>query len=135
MINAATRTNECQSLVDITGLGKPPTFTGESARFTEWLRKTTGFLIAACGSVFRPLLDWVEDQNDVISNDALEQQFGALSDEFVEDLLEQSEQVHVAHKASMEGQKLRHRSWSKSMESGGVATSDLTLGFSEWRKV
>ena len=23
-------------------LGKPPTFKGESARFTEWLRKTTG---------------------------------------------------------------------------------------------
>ena len=81
------------------------------------------------------MLDWIEDQNNVISNDALEQRFGVLSDEFVEDLLEKSEQVHVAHEASMEGQKLRHRSWSRSMESGGVATSDLTLASFEWINV
>ena len=48
------RPNERQSVVDVKSLGKPPRFNGESARFTEWFRKTTGFLIAAYGSAFRP---------------------------------------------------------------------------------
>ena len=51
--NANPRTNERQSLVDIKGLGKHPMFKGECARFTEWPRKTTGFLITAYGSTFR----------------------------------------------------------------------------------
>ena len=62
MTNANTRTNERQSLFDIKGLGKPPMLKCESVKFAEWLRKTTGFLIAACGSVFRPLIESVEDQ-------------------------------------------------------------------------
>ena len=43
--NANPRSNERQSLVDIKGLAKPPTFKGESARFTEGLRRTTGFFV------------------------------------------------------------------------------------------
>ena len=39
--NANPRSNEGQSLVDIKVLGKPPTFEGESSKFTEWLRKAT----------------------------------------------------------------------------------------------
>eukprot|EP00972_Heterocapsa_arctica_P074153 10945282-Heterocapsa_arctica.AAC.1 len=31
-----------RSLIDIKGLGKPPTFRNDEAKFTEWLRKTTG---------------------------------------------------------------------------------------------
>ena len=42
-----------QSLIDIKGLGKPPVFKNDSSKFTEWLRKTTGFLTAAYGSSFR----------------------------------------------------------------------------------
>ena len=96
MANANLRTNERQSLVDVKGVGKPPMFKGASARFTERLRKTTGFLIAAWGSAFRPVIEWLEDQDNVITNDALEQQFGLLSGETVDDVLEKSEQVHVA---------------------------------------
>ena len=32
--------------------------------------------------------EWVEDQDNVITNDALEQQFGSLSDDPVDDILE-----------------------------------------------
>ena len=68
----------------------------EGARFTEWLRKTTGFLIAAYGSAFRPVIESVDDQDNVITNDALEQQFGPLGDEPVGDILERANKVHVA---------------------------------------
>ena len=88
--------SERQSLVDIKGLGKPPTFQGESSKFTEWLRKTTGFLIAAYGSAFRPVIEWVEDQVNVNTNEALDRQFGPRGTEPVEDVQEKSEQVHVA---------------------------------------
>ena len=64
--NANPRSNERQSFVDIEGLGKPPMFKGEFSKFTEWLRKTTGFLIAAYGSAFWPVTEWVKDQHDVI---------------------------------------------------------------------
>ena len=44
------------------------------------------FLIAAYGSAFRPLIDWVEDEENIITNEALHQQFGPLG----------AEPVHVA---------------------------------------
>ena len=69
---------------------------GESARFTEWLRKTTKFLIAAYGPDFRPVIELVEDQDNVITNEALEQYFCPLGAEPVDDNPEKSEQVHVA---------------------------------------
>ena len=62
MTNANTRTNERQSLFDTKGLGKPPMFKCESVKFAEWLRRTAGLLVAACGSVFRPLIESVEGQ-------------------------------------------------------------------------
>ena len=67
------------------------------SKFTEWLRKTTEFLIAAYGSVFWPVIEWVEDQDNVITNEALDRQFGPIGAEPVEDVQEKSEQVHVAH--------------------------------------
>ena len=70
--DANPRSSERQSLVDIKSLGKPPMFKGESARLTEWLRKTTGVLIAAYGSAFRPVIEWVEDQDNIITNEALD---------------------------------------------------------------
>ena len=76
--NANPRSNERQSLVDIKGLVKPPTFNGESSKCIEWLRKTTGFLIAAHGSGFRSVIEWVEDQDSVIMNEARDRQFGAV---------------------------------------------------------
>ena len=60
------------------------------ARFAEWLRKTR-FLIAAYGSAFRPVIEWVGDQDSAITNNALEQQFGPLGEEPVDDVLEKSE--------------------------------------------
>ena len=57
------------------------------ASFTEWLRKTTGFLIATYGSAFLPVIEWVEDQDNVITNEALDGQFGPLGAEPVDDVL------------------------------------------------
>ena len=42
------------------------------------------------------MIEWVEDQDNVITNNALEQQFGPLGEEPVDDVLEKIEQVHVA---------------------------------------
>ena len=83
-------------MVNIKGLAKPPTFKEEYAKFTEWLRKTTGFLIAAHGSAFQPATEWVEDQDNVITNQALDRQFCPTGAEPVEDVQEKSEQLHVA---------------------------------------
>ena len=51
------------------------------------------YLIAAYVSAFPPVIDWVGDEDNVITNDELEQQFGPLSDEPVNEVLEWSEQV------------------------------------------
>ena len=71
-------------------------FKGECSKFTEWFRKTTGFLIAFCGSAFRPVIEWTEDQDNVMTNEAFCRQFGPIGAEPVEDVQEKSEQVHVA---------------------------------------
>ena len=42
------------------------------------------------------MIEWVEDQNNVITSDVLKQQFGPLSEELVDDVLEKNKQVHVA---------------------------------------
>ena len=55
--NANPRSNDRQSFVDMEGRGKLATFKGESERFTEWLRKITGFLTASYGSAFRPVIE------------------------------------------------------------------------------
>ena len=57
------------------GFGKRPMFTVEPARFTKSLWKTTAFLIDAYDSAFRPVVERLEDQDNVITNGALEQQF------------------------------------------------------------
>ena len=60
-------------------------------RFTERLRKTTGILIVAYGSAFPPVVEWVEDQDNIITNEeALDQQFGPLGAEPVDDVQEKS---------------------------------------------
>ena len=92
--NANPRSSERQSLVDIRGLGKPPTYKGESAHL-HLLEETTGFLIVAHGSAFGPVIESVEDQDKVVTNESLEQQFGPLGSEPNDDVLEKSEQVHV----------------------------------------
>ena len=56
----------------------------------------TGFVIAAYGSAFRPVIECVEDQDNVITNQAFDGQFGPMGAEPVEDVQEKSEQVHVA---------------------------------------
>ena len=57
----------------------------------EWLKKTMRFLIAAYGSAFRPVIEWVKDQDNVITNEALDRQFGPVGAEPVDDVLEKSE--------------------------------------------
>ena len=130
--NANPRPSERQSLVDIKGLGKPPKFKGESARVTDWLRKTTGFLIAAYGSAFRPVIEWVEDQDDIVTNDALEQQFGSLSYEPVDGVLDKNEQVHVALFAVTERESFDVVFWSI-IRSRVTATFGPSLGYPAWR--
>ena len=41
-------------------------------------------------------IEWVEDQDNIITNEALDQQFGPLGTEPADDVLEKSGQVHVA---------------------------------------
>ena len=86
--NANPRSNERQSLVDTKGFGKPPILKRESSKFTEWLRKTTRFLMASCGSAFRSVIEWVEDQDNVITHEALDRQFGSIGAEPIEDVQE-----------------------------------------------
>ena len=50
----------------------------EGARFPAWSRKTAGFLVAAYGSTLRPVVEWVADGENIITNDDLGQQFGTL---------------------------------------------------------
>ena len=64
--------------------------------FRCWFRKTTGFLIAAFGFAFQPVIEWVEDQDNVITNEALYRQFGPTEAEPIECDQEKSEQIHVA---------------------------------------
>ena len=92
-----------QSLIDIKGLGKPPVFKNDSSKFTEWLRKTTGFLIAAYGSSFRQVIEWVEDQEATITEQDLDEQFGDTGHEPVEGITERNAQLHVALLALTEG--------------------------------
>ena len=42
------------------------------------------------------MIVWVEDQDHVITNNTLEQQFGPLGEVAVDDVLEKSEQVQAA---------------------------------------
>ena len=70
-------------------------FKGESSKFTEWLRKSTGFLIAAYGSAFRAVIEWVEDQDHVITNETRDRQIVPIGAEPVENVQEKSEQLHL----------------------------------------
>ena len=93
-----------QSLIDIKGLGKPPVFKNDSSKFTERLRKTTGFLIAAYGSSFRQVIEWIEDQEATITEQDLDEQFGDTGHEPVEGITERNAQLHVALLALTEGE-------------------------------
>ena len=48
-----------------------------------------GVLIAAYGSAL-PVIEWVEDQGNVITNEALDRQFGPTGAEPVEDVQERT---------------------------------------------
>ena len=77
-----------------------------------------GFLIAAYGSAFRPVIEWVEDQDNVSKNEAFDRQFGG------------------SQGTSGVGRKwkLRYCSWSGTIRSGSIETIGPSLGSSEWRK-
>ena len=128
------RSHEQQSLVDIKGLGKPPTLKGESAKFTEWLKKTRGFLIAAYGTTFQSVIERVEDQDNFITNEALDRQFGPTGAEQVEDVQERSEPVHVALLALRESESFDIVLGAAPFRSRSVETVGPWLGLSERRK-
>ena len=54
------------------------------------------FLIAAHWSASWPVMNCVKDQDNVVTNKALDRQFGPIGAEPVEDVQEKSEQVHDA---------------------------------------
>lgn len=93
-----------RSLIDIKGLGKPPVFRGDASKFNEWLRKTEAFLVAAYGSTFRPVVEWVEDQETAIVGQDLDDQFGDTGHEPVGEIFEKNAQLHVALLALTEGE-------------------------------
>ena len=93
-----------RSLIDVKGLGKPPIFKGDGPRFNEWLRKATGFVIAAFGSTFRPVIEWVEDQDSTITDKDVDDQFGDTGHEPVDHIAEKNSQLHVALMALTEGE-------------------------------
>ena len=48
-------------------------------------------------------MDWVEEQDNVSTNDALEQQIGSLNEDPIDDVLEKTEQTDVAPLALKDG--------------------------------
>ena len=94
-----------RSLIDTKGLGKPTVFKNDDKRFIEWPRKTTGFVSAAYGANFRAVLEWAEDQEQPITPEDLEVQFGAEgADDYVDDIEEKDSQLHVALQSLTEGE-------------------------------
>ena len=75
-------------------LGKPHSFKGNMQDLAS------GSVFC---SAFRPVTEWTEDQDNVITNDALEQQFGLLSDEPVDDILVKKK-IHVTLSALTESE-------------------------------
>jgi len=107
LANAATagsRPTAPSSLIDVKGLGKPPVFKGDGPRFNEWLRKTTGLVVAAFGSSFRTVIEWVEDQDAPITDRDVDDQFGDLGHEPIDQIGEKNSQLHVALLALTEGE-------------------------------
>ena len=105
------------SPIDIKGLGKPTTFKNDDVqerrqqaddvqeRFIEWLRKATGFVSAAYGASFRAVLEWAEDQEQPITPEDLEVQFGAEgADDYVDNIEGKDSQLHVALQSFTEGE-------------------------------
>ena len=54
------------TLIDIKGLGKPPTFNNTEAAFLGWNRKTENYIIGAFGEEFRKVLQWSVDEAKAI---------------------------------------------------------------------
>ena len=50
-----------------------------------------GFLIAAYGSTFRPVIEWVKDQDNIITNQPLDRLFAPVGAEPIDNFLEMSE--------------------------------------------
>jgi hypothetical protein len=92
------------SLIDVKGLGKPPQFKNSMAGFTEWLKKTSGFLVSAYGAGFRAVLEWIEDQEQPLQAADMDLQFGDQSQEPVPDLEEKGSQLHVVLLSLTEGE-------------------------------
>ena len=65
------------------------------------------------------MIEWVEDQDNVIRNEALDGQFGPMGAEPVEDVQEMSEQVRVALQALTESESFdvflerHHQVWKR----------------------
>ena len=155
--NANPLSNERQSLVDIK---RPWDTSNVFKEESEKCRKTTGVLIAACGSAFPPVTEMMEDRDNVITNEALDRQFVPAGAEPVEDVQEKNEQVHVALLALTESENFvvvleRHSQVRKQCDGWSVVgggekrrallrqicvpdrckLQDLPAGFEKWEKL
>ncbi len=72
--------------------------------FAKWFRKTAGFLVAAYGAGPRPVLEWIEDQDQNITMDDLKGHFRKDSEDTVSELEENDSQLHVALLSLTEGE-------------------------------
>ena len=77
------------------------------------------------------MIERVEDQDNVITNEALDQQFGPLGAEPVDD---ESDKVHVALLALTGSESFAMVLGAAPSGSGGAETFDPSLGSTEWRK-
>ena len=111
-----------------------PDVQGEPARFTDWLLKTSELLIAACGTAFQSVIEWVEDQDNVITNEAHDRQFGPTGAEPVEDVQDRTELVHVALLALRESESFDIVLVAAPFRSRSVETVGPWLGLSDRRK-
>ena len=104
-VGLAAGDRRVKSLIGIMGLGKPMAFKNGEQRFIEWLRKTTSFASAAYGASFRTVLEWAEDQEQPITIEDLEVQFGAEgAEDYVDDIAGKGSQLHVAPQVLTEGE-------------------------------
>ena len=76
----------------------------------------------------------MDDPDDVTTNNAFEQQFSPLVDEPVDDVLEMSEDVHVAFLVLIESESFEVFRGAAPSGLEALRRSVLSLGSSEWRE-
>jgi hypothetical protein len=63
-------------LVDNKGIGKPFTYDNSEGKFRAWAAKAEDFTVGVFGEVFRRVLEWAVDQDEIITKDMVEAAWG-----------------------------------------------------------